>query len=69
MRSNNKALVATEFEQKFNKSEKKKQQMLENCRETFYFKKIFKIFIGLCFFGMMVTFFMPYLFQFVPIQR
>lgn len=43
--------------------------MLENCRETFYFKLIFKIFLGLCFFGLLVSFFMPYLFQFVPIYK
>lgn len=41
MIDNKKAMSASQFEQKFNKSEKKKQQLLENCREAFYFKKMF----------------------------
>lgn len=64
-----KLMTASDFEKQMKKTELKKDQELHNCREAFYFRRIFVIVATLSCIGVVMIIFKSELFMLMPIYR
>jgi uncharacterized membrane protein len=65
----NKLMTASDFEKQMKRTELKKDQELHNCREFFYFRRIFVIVSTLTCVGVVMIIFKAELFMLMPIYR